>query len=248
MAAHDRHADAGAGDIHLRQVHDLAAFVLELHLLGGVALALLAADLGDDVVGDLVGKDLGLVALALLQGLDLIAQLHRASSAGAGDSLIGADDHALDVAELPQGVDSGHSDDRGAVGVGDDAVVLFHVLGVHFRNHQRGVRIQAEGGGIVHEHGAGLHDGILKALGDVVLGGTQNDVQALKGVVLGLFHDDVLALEGDDLTRAAGAGEEVQLADGEIPLGEDLLHFLTDCAAGAENTDFVRLHFNKLLF
>ena len=38
VAAHHRDTDTGAADLQLRQVHDLAAFVLHLHFFAGVAL------------------------------------------------------------------------------------------------------------------------------------------------------------------------------------------------------------------
>ena len=78
------------------QVQDLAALVLELHLLGGVAVALLAADLRDDVVGDLVREHLRRVALASTQGVDLVLQLDRAARARAGYGLIRRHDHVAD--------------------------------------------------------------------------------------------------------------------------------------------------------
>ena len=46
VAPHHGNADAGAAALQLRQVHDLPALVLHLHLLGGIALKGLAADLG----------------------------------------------------------------------------------------------------------------------------------------------------------------------------------------------------------
>ena len=229
-------------------MHDLAALVLQLHLLGGIAADLLAADLRNHVVGDLIGEDLRLIALAGSDSLDLVFELHGARGARAGDGLIGAHDHALDIAELAQGVDRRHGDDGGAVRVRDDAVVLLHVLGVHLRHDQRHVGIETEGGGVIDEHGAGLHDRGGKALGNVVLGRAEHDVEALEGVVLRLFHDDVLPLEGDDLARRARAREQMQFLDGELALREDLHHFLTDCAAGAENTKLVRLHFENSFY
>ena len=64
-----RKPDAGTADTQLGQVHDLPALVLHFHLFAGVALELLAADLGNQVEGDLVGEHLGLVGLAVAQGL-----------------------------------------------------------------------------------------------------------------------------------------------------------------------------------
>ena len=40
----------------------------------------------------------------------------------------------------------------------------------------------------------------------------------------------------------------VQLPDGELALGKDLHHFLSDGAAGAENGNMILLHIRKLPF
>ena len=74
VAAHDRNADTGAGNIHFRQVHDLSALKVQLHFLAGVAVQLLAADLGNQIVGNLVGEGLCLRALSQPQVLHLLFQ------------------------------------------------------------------------------------------------------------------------------------------------------------------------------
>ena len=56
MRAQHRHAHAGAVHAQLGQVHDLAALVLQLHLLGGKALFLDAANLRNQVARELGGK------------------------------------------------------------------------------------------------------------------------------------------------------------------------------------------------
>lgn len=106
---HHGHAHTGAADLHLGQVEDLAALVLHLHLLARVAHVRLTADLGDDVVGDLVLEHLRLDGLARGERRDLIVQLVDAVLARAGDRLIGAGDDGLDGAFLRQRVDG----DRG---------------------------------------------------------------------------------------------------------------------------------------
>ena len=242
VAAHDGHAHTGARHVHVRQMQDLAALVLELHLLGGVAVALLAADLRDDVVGDLVREHLRGIFLAVAQGVDLVLQLDRAAGARAGHGLICRDDHAADGRELAQRVDGRERDGGRAVGVCDDAVVQLHVAGVDLRYDERHVRVETEGRGVIHEHGAGAHDRGGKTLGDVVFRRTEDDVHAGEGGVRRLLDDDVLPLPRHDLAGRAGACEQVQLPDGEAALGEDLHHFLTHGAACAEDGNTILLH------
>ena len=77
-------------------MEDPAALVLHLHLLGGIAVFQLVADVGDDVQGDLVGEGPAIHRTALCQGRHLRLQLHQAGLARAGDRLIGAGHHGLD--------------------------------------------------------------------------------------------------------------------------------------------------------
>ena len=244
MAPHHRHTNAGAAHLHLRQVENFPAFVLELHLLGGVAGLLLAADLRDQIEGDLMGKHLGLDRLALHHGVHLLAQLHRPGRARAGDRLVGGGHHGDDGRKLPQGVDRRDSDDRGAVGIGNDAAMLLHVLGVDLRNHQRHVLPKPEGGGIINKHGSGLHDGGRELPGDVVFRRAKHDVQPLKGIRRGQLDLDGLAVPGHDLARAALAREQMQLADREIPFQQNFHHLPAHGTGSAENTDFILLHYN----
>ncbi len=157
-------------------MHDLAPLVLHLHLLGGVALKGLAADLRDHIVRDLILKYLRLVALALPQGLHLVHQLNRPACASAGGSLVAACHNALNGAVLIQGVDGHQGDDGGAVGVGDNALVLLGVLRVNFRDHQRHIRVQAEGTGVVHKHRPRLYNGRCKPLCNVIFRRAQHNV------------------------------------------------------------------------
>ena len=248
VAADDGHARAGAADLHLGQVEDLAALVLHLHLLARVAHVRLAADLGDDVVGDLVLEHLRLDGLARGERRDLIVQLVDAVLARAGDRLIGAGDDGLDGAFLRQRVDGDEGDDGGAVGVGDDAAVPLHVLGVDLGDDQRHLGIETEGAGVVDEHRAGLNDGGREALGNVVLRRAEHDVETLKGVVRRLDDRALPAAEVDLAARAARGGDGAQLADGELALEQNFHHFLTHGARRAENAYIIKLHGITLTF
>ena len=252
MAADDGHARAGAADLHLGQVEDLAALVLHLHLLAGVALEGLAADLGDDVVRDLILEDLGLKVFALGKGLDLIVEFVDAALARAADGLVGRGDDRLDGALLGEGVNGHEGHDGGAVGVRDDALVPLHVLGVDLGDDKGDVGVEAERARIVDEHRARLDDRGGKTLGDVVLGRAENDIKALKRVVRRLDDGALLTAEHDFAARASGACDGTKGRNGEVALFENFDHFLTDGAGGAENTDIDLFHttfsFTKLLY
>ena len=223
-------------------MHDLPALVLHLHLLGGIALKGLAADLGDDVIGDLVLEYLGLHRLTLPQQLHLVHQLDGAAGAGAGHRLVAAGHNALDGAVVVQSVDGHQRNDGGAVGVGDDALVLLHVLRIDLRHDQGHIRVHAEGAGVIHEHRARLDDGRGELLGDVVLRRAQHDVHALEGLVTGHLHGDVVALPVDSLSHGPGRRQQVQLLDGEIALGQYLHHLAAHRAGGAQNSNFILFH------
>ena len=178
-------------------MHNLASLVLHLHLLGGVALEGLAADLGNDIVGDLILEHLGLVAFALPQGLHLVHQLNRPACTCTGGCLVAACHNALDRAVLVQGVDGHQGHDGGAVGVCDDALVLLGVLGIDLGDDQGYIGVQPEGAGVVHEYRPRLYDGRCKPLGNVVFRRTQDNVHALEGFIAGQLHRELPALPID---------------------------------------------------
>ena len=199
-------------------MHDLATLVLHLHFFAGVAQELLAADLGDQVEGDLMGEHLGLIGLALGQRFHLVHQFNGAGSTGAGHSLVSRGGDGADGSDLIECVDGGDGDDSGAVGVGDDTLIPLHILGVHFGNHQGHIGIQAECGRIVHKDAAGLHNGGCELLSDIILGSAQDDVDTLKSLFAGQLDLHILALELQSLAGASGRGQGHQLPYGEIAL------------------------------
>ena len=78
------HAHAGAVHAQLGQMHDLAALVLQLHLLGGKAFLLDTADLRNQVARQLGGKRARLGnLLATAQGGKLSLELGHTGSASA---------------------------------------------------------------------------------------------------------------------------------------------------------------------
>ena len=137
----------------------------------------------------------------------IVASSYQAVSgagAGAGHRLVAAGHDALDGTVVVQGVDGHQRDDGGAVGVGDDSLVLLHVLRIDLRHDQGHIRVHAEGAGVIHEHRARLDDGRGELLGDVVLRRAQHDVYALEGLVTGHLHGEVVALPVDGLSHRPG--------------------------------------------
>ena len=245
MAAHDRYTDAGTRYAQVRQVHDLAALVLHLHLFARIALVLLAADLRDEVIGDLVREDLRLHGLAGAQCLDLLGQLHGAARACAGNSLIRRGDHGADRTDGVERVHGRDRDDRRAVRAGDDAVVQLHILGIDLRDDKRHIIVHAVGGRVVHKHRARAHDLRRVETGDVTLGSTEHDIEAAEVLLRRLLDHDGAAVPLHDLARAAAAGKQAQLRDRELTLRKNLHHFAADRTGRAENTDFIQFHGNN---
>ena len=228
-------------------MHDLAAFVLQLHFLVGIVIVHTGADVGHHVAGDLAGEDLGLHGLAGGQSVQLFFQLYNTGLAGTGHGLIGAGYHALNGGQLVQGVDGHGGDDGGAVGVGNDAVMLESVLGVDLGHNQRNVGVHTEGGGVVNEDGACLDDIGGKLPGEAAAYGTQYDIHTLEGIGSGFAHDDLFAAEGDSAACAAGRGQRQQGGNGEVALFQNLQHFTAHGTGGAQNGNVIFLHRKWLL-
>ena len=154
------HAHAGAVHAQLGQVHDLTALVLQLHLLGGKAFLLDAADLRNQVARQLGGKRARLGnLLAAAQGGQLSLELGHTGSASARSRLIRRDDHALHASKLVQRPCRNQADDGRAVGIGDKAVMPLDVVGIDLGHDQRHLGIHAEGMAVVDHDGTAL-DGL----------------------------------------------------------------------------------------
>jgi hypothetical protein len=108
---------------------------------------------------------------------------------------------------------SGQRGDRGAVGNGEDALVLADAVGVDLGDHQRHVRIHPEGGGVVDDHGAGLHRERREFAGNAAAGREQRDIDALEGALVKLFDDHLLAAKIDGLAGRACARQRLELTN-----------------------------------
>src|SRR5207244_38868 len=106
VADRHRHAHAGGAHAQVGQVEDLARLVDHLAFFAVQAVPLVAADLGDQVLMNLVGIDLARQLVTAHLRRRLRVQLVDRTPAGAGNGLIRVDHDALDRVDLmarPQG-------------------------------------------------------------------------------------------------------------------------------------------------
>ena len=230
-------------------MQNLPALVLQLHLLAAVALRVKGANLGDEVVGNLVGEGGTHNRLALGKRLHLLLELAHPAHAGARHGLIGRGRHFDDGREA---VDGGHrrgGDDGGAVGIGDEALVPGDVLGVDLGHHERDLGVEPVGAGVVDDDGA-LRDGVGQELrGHVVFGGAQHDVAAGKGLWRGLLEHELFSPEGQAAAGTACRSQQTQLREGELALLQHPHHLPAHGAGCAQNGNAVFFHeTSSLLF
>ena len=223
-------------------VEDLAALIVQLQLLGGVAPFLKLANVGDHIVGDLMGKGDGGHALPRGQSPGLLQQLHRPRRPGTGHRLVAGCHQGANGAQRPQAMDGGQGDGSGAVGVGQNALVPGHILPVDLRDHQGHVGIQAKRRGIIHKDGAVGHNFRRQGPGDGGFCRAQDDVHPGKGRPGGLFHVQRLPPEGDGLAGTLGAGQRQQGGNGEIPLLQHPEHLPPHGPGGPQNGYGVCFH------
>ena len=250
-----RHPHAGAGDPQVGDAEDLAALVAELLLLVGLERAVVDQRAGhrQHVVGDradvldrigeahggpVVGEFRGLVD----DGLDLQVELLHAGQPAAGHRLVGAGDHPDELGLGVQRLQHGHRGHRGAVRVRDDALAhLGERLRVDLADDERDVGVAPPGGAVVDDGDAGLGEPRrLRARGGRP-GGEQRDVQAGRVGGGGVLDRDLASLRttapGQGAAGGAGGGEEPQLGEREVALGEEPPHDAAHLAGGADDAD-----------
>ena len=186
-------------------MQDLAPLVLHFHFFVGIEIIEHAADERDDVERDLRGEYLRLALFAAGERVHLVLEFLKSDLPGAGYGLICARDHALDRREAVERADGHRGDDRGAVGIGNDAGIALRVLAVDLRHDERDGRIHAEGRAVVDVYRAAFHDGRGKRAGHAALYRAEDEVHALERGVRRFFHGEVLPAEGDFAPRAARA-------------------------------------------
>ena len=237
VGAQDGDADAGGGDADGGVVEDFFGLLDHFHFffvvaVGGVDLGVVA----EEVEGVGVGEDGVVCSRGLRGGRGWIRGVLPWRQQQHGGGLVGGGDEAQDAVlfvDRPQG---GDGDDGGAVGVGDDAFVLFDGFGVNLRDDERDGGVHAEGGAVVDDDGsrpaAAMGPGTF---GDGAAGGKEDDVHAFEAGFGQFFDGYFFALERHRLTGGAGGGEELEFLHGELALLEAGEKFDTDGAGGADD-------------
>ena len=227
MAAEDWHTHCRWRDLDVVVIEDFVGLVDELHFFLGVILFLPNVDVWDEVERDLMLEGFRMDRFTVKDLTRLLGQLADACFASATDSLIGADDDAIDTRFFVEWIERADHEDGGAVWIGDEPLVILRCLTVDFRNDQRNIRFETEGGAVVDDDDALT----LRQTAKFTAGrpaSEKRQIHAIEGICGGFFHNVVLALEIDDLASAVFRSQKLQPSVWEIVLIHDLEQFLTD--------------------
>ena len=144
MGTNHRNTHTGTVYTKLRITHNLASFVLHFHFLAGVSGLVEAANLWNEIIGNLILEGIDCYLLAMCQRTHLLIQLTYSIDACTADSLICGNDHTLCICICMQRLQRNQCDNRCTVWIGNDAVMLTYCLRIHLRNNQRYLLIQTE--------------------------------------------------------------------------------------------------------
>ena len=158
MAVEHGHAHAGGIHANALILEDFLRLPDHLHLFARVAIVLEGVDVGNGVKGNLLGIHLALRRLTVQKARRLPRQLFNGRFAGTGYRLVRGHVNALDTHGIVDRLQGHQHLDRGAIGVGDNALLveIGDRMGVDFRDNQRHVRVHTPVAGIVNHHRAGL--------------------------------------------------------------------------------------------
>ena len=143
----------------------------------------------------------------------------------------------LDVHGVVNGLQGHEHLNRGAVRVGDDAVMPFEVLGVHFGNNERAAVIHAPGSRVVHDNAAGMGGVGGELRGRGAAGREDGNVNADKGVFLQLMNSEFSIAVRHFYAFGSGRSESENLGGGEIAVVKRLQHFAAHSARGAADSN-----------
>jgi hypothetical protein len=231
----------------LRQAEDLAGLVPELELLDRVAVLAEAHALWDHVEGQGVREHLavrqragavsGAEQLAVADQLGgLLGQLVHAPLPGAARRLERGRRDRGQPEQVPQHGQHRGDRQRGAVGVGDDPDrVVPHRLGVDVRVDQRNFRVHAPGAGVVdHDRAArGRDRGPLAR--DRSARREEGDRRAVEDLGLQRQDLDLGTADQQPPPDRPGRGDQAQLVDWQLAVGDDAAKVLADRAGRADD-------------
>src|SRR5690554_1596749 len=249
VAAQHRHPHRRRADADRVVVPHFAGFPHHFPLFFGVAVVVEDVHLRDDVEQNRVmpglpghGQPPGRQGLSGLIVLHLPQQLLHGRRARPRHRLVRRHDDALDAGLPVQRVQGHQHNDGGAVRVGNDTVVTQRGVRVDLRHHQRHVRIQAEGAGVVDDDRAGLHRRPHPLPADRAAGAEKGHVDAPEGLLGHGLHDHVSFAVADGFAGAARRGQKPQFSRGKVPLAQKLQQFGADGSRRAQDRDVEQFH------
>ena len=230
-----RHPHAGGREAQVGQSHDLAGFVEHLELLFAVAIGLQGRVVQKEVEGQGMGQHLAHRFSAFQNRAAEGAQFLHGPGAGTAGRLVGAHHHPLNRPLGRQGRQGQGEQDRGAVGVGNDAAVVKGCFGIHFRHHQGHRGIEPKGTGVVDHHGTRLGGDRGPLLRRRAASRSQHHIHAFKSRFADALDRELLVLPAQGLARRARRSQGNQLSHGELAFPKQGQQLLAHRTGDAEN-------------
>ena len=216
-------------------MEDLARLGDDLPLLTGIAVVHERVDLRQHVECDLVGVNRGNDLRPSHVRLDLPFELGDRLRAGAGDGLVGIDDHAPEANRVAKRGEHRRELHRRAVRVGDDAVMLGQVFWVDLADNEGHPVIHAPRRRVVDDHRAapdryrGHRPRLIRTSRE------QRDVDAVEGFGGRLGDRERSAADGQVRACRPRRRQRSDLAGWKAALEEDLEHRPADQPRGADH-------------
>ncbi len=164
-----------------------------------------------------------------------LAQFLHGRSSSARGRLIRRDDQPLDAIAAVDRPQRRDRDDRRAVGIGDDSLMLFDRLRIDLRDDQRDLRVHAEGRRVVHHDRTGTRRNRSEALGLTAARREQRDMNAAEAVLRQFLHWHGFTAKRKRLARGTRRGEQPKLRERKLPSLQTLDQLNTHRAGGAHD-------------
>ena len=170
----------------------------------------------------------------------LLEQLVHARLAGAGDRLVGRDDHALDRRRVVQRLQRHHHLRGRAIGVGDDVLASIAVdrVGIHLGHDQRHVRVHPVERAVVDHRAAGRGGAWAHGPCDTSEPAANSAMsQPAKSKCSMFWTLSSLPLSPKSMMSPVERGEATAATSSqrEFALGEDVQHLAPDIAGRADD-------------
>ena len=225
---------SGRSDAHFVIMHNLFGFVDHLHLFFSVEIIQENVNLRNQVKSNGImlsqgsGRQNMCFHFATLSiSLGLVGELVNALLASARNSLVGGNNNTFNASQIIERLQSHNHDNGGAVGVGNNALMLQNILRVNLGHNQRYLRVHTEGAGVIDNHSASLHSVGSKLLRDAAAS-KESNINAFKGILGSLLHGIGFAHELNFLACATSGSQKTELCKREVTLFDEFQEFATN--------------------